>query len=704
MRTTRYIIGFAVFILINRNYVNAQQTVTDIDGNVYQTIRIGNQVWMKENLKTTHYSDSTAIPLVNNVTSWDALTTTSKAYCWYNDDIANKATYGALYTWTAAMNGSASTSANPSNVKGACPTGWHIPSNDEWTQLTTFLGGESAAGGKLKETDTTYWGTPNTGATNEVGFTALPDGGRFDDGTFASIENYGNWWSATEGSTSNAWSRFMFHNLSNVERSNDYKALGFSVRCIEDPIPDSARYFGQTPPGDTAVLFAPGIVSKANRWETSITFSPDGKECYFDAWDSTGGGIYYMKYENNAWTEQEELPLSVKLDHKATTPFFSASGNRLYFDYSTSDNVIDIQFVERTSGGWGDPQILPLPFNTGSTDYSYSETADGIAYITSNRPGSIGNSLDIWRIKPLTDSTYQSENLGATVNSSTEDFISGISPDGSYLIFASYRSSAYSEQSLWISFNKGNGWTAPIDMENSKAKINIPRYWQISPSLSPDGKYLFFTHHANNRDSIHIFWVSTHIIGGLKKAAFAPKKIRQIPNMNITTDSTINYVIPENIFSCEYGTASLKYTATLKNGSALPYWLHFDPETRTLSGRPTQTETDTLKITATNTDSMSATCIFRINVASKSSINQLEVDKIKIFPNPNHGQFNLSFGKSPAQKILVEIQNIDGKVVLLKTFQNVATAIIDLSEHPTGIYLVKVDSGNESYFEKIIKN
>jgi len=103
------------------------QTITDIDGNVYNTVAIGTQKWMKENLKTTKYSDGTAIPLVNNVTSWAALSTTSKAYCWYNDDIANKATYGALYTWAAAMNGTASTSANPSNVKGICPADLQIP-------------------------------------------------------------------------------------------------------------------------------------------------------------------------------------------------------------------------------------------------------------------------------------------------------------------------------------------------------------------------------------------------------------------------------------------------------------------------------------------------------------------------------------------------------------------------------------------------
>jgi uncharacterized protein (TIGR02145 family) len=134
---------------------SSSTTVTDFDGNVYNTITIGSQVWMAENLKTTHYSDGTAIPLVTGNSNWDTLTATSKAYCWYNDDVINKATYGALYTWAAAMNGAASVTTNPSGVQGVCPTGWHLPSDAEWTQLTDYLGGTGVAGGKLKESGQT---------------------------------------------------------------------------------------------------------------------------------------------------------------------------------------------------------------------------------------------------------------------------------------------------------------------------------------------------------------------------------------------------------------------------------------------------------------------------------------------------------------------------------------------------------------------
>ena len=135
--------------------------VKDIDGNIYHTVTIGNQVWMVENLKTTRYNDGTAIPNVTDSSVWSKLST--PAYCWYNNDASSyKATYGALYNWYAV------------NVQKLCPKGWHVASNAEFYALNSFLDGEC---GKLKEAGTIHWYSPNKGATNETGFTALPGGG-----------------------------------------------------------------------------------------------------------------------------------------------------------------------------------------------------------------------------------------------------------------------------------------------------------------------------------------------------------------------------------------------------------------------------------------------------------------------------------------------------------------------------------------------
>jgi uncharacterized protein (TIGR02145 family) len=196
------------------------QTVKDIDGNVYKTVTIGTQVWMAENLKTTKYNDGIVIPLVTDDKAWDALTTA--AYCWYkNDATANKNTRGALYNWYTV------------GTNKLCPGGWHVPTDAEWTTLTTYLGGESVAGGKLKETGTTNWESPNTGATNESGFKALSGGDR-EFGTFSYIGYSGYWWSATGTNATEARYRSMAYYGSKVGRNSIFKKMGYSVRCLRD--------------------------------------------------------------------------------------------------------------------------------------------------------------------------------------------------------------------------------------------------------------------------------------------------------------------------------------------------------------------------------------------------------------------------------------------------------------------------------------
>jgi uncharacterized protein (TIGR02145 family) len=198
--------------ILNNGFTDAR------DGTHYDAVKIGNQVWMAENLKylpsvvgPATVSETTAYYYVYGYDGTDV--TAAKA-------TANYTTYGVLYNWPAAMN--------------ACPTGWHLPSDAEWTELTDYLGGSGVAGGKLKEIGTTHWNTPNTDATNETGFTALPGGDRSNGGYFGFIGNYGDWWSATEGNTTDAWGRGMNYNNCNVSRYNSIKELGFSVRCLRD--------------------------------------------------------------------------------------------------------------------------------------------------------------------------------------------------------------------------------------------------------------------------------------------------------------------------------------------------------------------------------------------------------------------------------------------------------------------------------------
>ncbi len=222
-------------------------TLSDYDGNTYGWIGIGKQAWMSENLKTTHYSDGTSIPYVEDNDQWDNLGTQGKAYCWYDHQSTNRDIYGGLYTWAGAMNRAGSSDSNPSGIQGACPDGWHLPSDSEWKQLEIFLGMSpteanntgyrgSDEGGKLKETGTSPWWGPNSGATNESGFSALPGGNRFVGWYFDYLGELAVFWSASHKSTetATAWYRALKYDTAKMNRYNGYKFYGQSVRCVKD--------------------------------------------------------------------------------------------------------------------------------------------------------------------------------------------------------------------------------------------------------------------------------------------------------------------------------------------------------------------------------------------------------------------------------------------------------------------------------------
>lgn len=216
------------------------KTVKDIDGNVYNTVNIGTQVWMKENLKTTKYNDGTEIPNISVDVKWAALTT--GAYCDYLNIQNNSTIYGRLYNWYVIDN-NAATRVSSNGGKNICPEGWHVPTDSEWATLINYLGGDSVCSGKLKETGSTHWTDPNW-STNESGFTALPGGLRYYDGRFSRMWDEGDWWSTTEffypPDKKNAILAFfntISYEGSNVSRNNGLKNCGFSVRCLKDYSP-----------------------------------------------------------------------------------------------------------------------------------------------------------------------------------------------------------------------------------------------------------------------------------------------------------------------------------------------------------------------------------------------------------------------------------------------------------------------------------
>ncbi len=218
MHKTISIIYKALFLIILINGLALSQTVTDYDGNVYNTVTIGSQTWFKENLKSLHYYDGSEIPDVAAYNNRDSLAEI----------------YGLLYTWDAAMNGSAE-----QGTQGVCPCEWHVPTDEEWTILENYLGGFSVAGGKMKEAGSEHWLLPNTGATNSSGFSGLPAGeydGYYNPHIFQLLGTHAVFWTSTQISQTKARERYLSYDNAASSVYDWFKVMKYSIRCIKDTV------------------------------------------------------------------------------------------------------------------------------------------------------------------------------------------------------------------------------------------------------------------------------------------------------------------------------------------------------------------------------------------------------------------------------------------------------------------------------------
>jgi len=210
----------AITFLISTSFMDASK-VTDKDGNSYDTVQIGSQIWMAANLNVSHFRNGDPIPEAEGITAWvDAINNGKPAWCYYNSDPINGRTYGKLYNWYAIH-----------DPRGLAPNGWHIPSTIEWFNLTNYLGGENVAGGKMKAT---YGWDNNGNGTNESGFAGLPGGYRSLKGPFSKVGQDGGWWSSSESSRSYAWCRNLGTRDGGIGRGSGDKGNGFSARCLRD--------------------------------------------------------------------------------------------------------------------------------------------------------------------------------------------------------------------------------------------------------------------------------------------------------------------------------------------------------------------------------------------------------------------------------------------------------------------------------------
>lgn len=219
-----FLVTWFMVVLFARCKKSDDDTIKDVDGNIYTMVTIGTQTWMVENLKTTKYNDGSDIPEVTDDLEWKS--TLTPAYCWYDNNINNKETYGALYNWYVGSSGK------------LCPAGWHVPSYEDWGILETFLGEDSGVGNKLKEEGTVHWPAPNADATNETGFKGLPGGRRNPQANdqFEFLGTSGYFWSTGESAqyASDGLHRALLSTSINLGSGSNLKENGYSVRCLKD--------------------------------------------------------------------------------------------------------------------------------------------------------------------------------------------------------------------------------------------------------------------------------------------------------------------------------------------------------------------------------------------------------------------------------------------------------------------------------------
>lgn len=326
-------------IVFNPNLIYG--SVSDIDGNVYKTIQIGTQTWMAENLRTTRFNDGSSIQLVTSNSAWVSVNT--PAFCWYNnDEMGNKSIYGGLYNWYAASSGR------------LCPPGWHVPSHTDFIILREYLGGQSTAGGRMKESGLTHWISPNTGATNQSGFTAVPSGTRTGfDGPFYYLGEDGHYWSSTpyDGGTSYHW--YVYYNTASFQTGNTLKNTGYAIRCIKTT--------GESIPLNGLVAYYP---FKGNYSDESSNTN-DGTN-YGTQFVNDRNGIVNQAINLNGTTNYVSVPHNTSFNFGTgdfticavikTGSIPTGSWSAIVTKHNTATNH-DTEFYLQLEGGTGRPQF-----------------------------------------------------------------------------------------------------------------------------------------------------------------------------------------------------------------------------------------------------------------------------------------------------------------------------------------------------------
>jgi hypothetical protein len=298
--------------------------------------------------------------------------------------------------------------------------------------------------------------------------------------------------------------------------------LAALVTTCREMLESPALYFGQAPPGDEPAVFAPGVISLEDRFEQFLLYSPDARGLTFGITNSDWSQffLYSAKLEDGQWTEAVAAPF-LGSDSSALTSCLSFDGRRAFFTSSRpSYPPADIWMSERVGAGWSEPAKLPAPVSSDRDEFEVSIARNGTLYFSSSRDGGWGD-LDIYRARLVAGEYPAAENLGPPINTSWGDDLPYIAPDESYLIFASDRPGGLGARDLYISFQIDDEWIEAVNLDQP---INSEE-WDIYPSVSPDGRYLFFTRRTSweTSEDSDIYWVSAAFIDRLRETVRAER-------------------------------------------------------------------------------------------------------------------------------------------------------------------------------------
>jgi hypothetical protein len=432
----------------------------------------------------------------------------------------------------------------------------------------------------------------------------------------------------------------------------------------------STDYLGQTPPGDVPQIFAPGIVSISNRYEYGFSVSPNGKEIFFTC-EEPGDGLMRIVKDGDTWSSPQLANLR-KINAWEFEAFYTQAGDSLFFT-SKDGTKQQFYYVTKTDTGWSESQKLVSLVND-----------DDVMWCSFSKNG------NMYYTKTSDFSSYRSEyrngifQKGEKVASGAHPYVSA---DESFFV---YNSSG----DIYIRFkrNVGKSWYPAIKLNTA---INTSS-GETCPSISPDGKFMFFARYNDVGGKSDMYWVGTNFIDKLKKENHAPYLYNLISDTVSLSTAPYSYEFPDSLFIDDDGNNTLKYSAALIDGNPLPTWLSFDPDTKTFLVYPTESGTISIKITAT--DSAKAFVSSTLNlkyIVLTNSIKKNREQNIQIFPNPTEDKINITFGSLQYKKVIVEISDIYGKIISSETHNNISVATIDLAGNPEGIYILNLNIDGE---------